>query len=452
MNSPVPSAADHSPPTAQQEQALPETSRTGCESQDNPHQNRGARLLSEPYTRGIGRHTLGLLLILITVFLWTASNFLASTIFADASYSKPYLVTYVNTSFFSIFLCYVAVRRAWASGGNLRKALQSKRGSTHYAPIVDHDDEPPRKSNGPQDLPQSSSSTSLMDEPTAGLENEDTERVASPEDALDNWETAKLGLEFCLLWFAANYFAAACLSYTTVASSTILTSTSSIWTLLFGALFGGEKYTLRKLLGVLASMAGITLISSVDLFGDNDELRGSFPHKTKGEIAIGDILAVASAILYGIYIIFMKKRIGNEERVSMPLFFSYVGIFNMLFLWPGFFLLHFTKIETFQLPQTRRILAIVLANAAISFVSEFCWAYAMLLTSPLIVTVGISLTIPVSLIGQMIINGQYSSLAYWAGALIVFLSFVFINGESTSRTLNQDDQLADGVVSRTHED
>ena len=107
-------------------------------------------------------------------------------------------------------------------------------------------------------------------------------------------------------------------------------------------------------------MAGITLISSVDLFGDNDELRGSFPHKTKGEIAIGDILAVASAILYGIYIIFMKKRIGNEERVSMPLFFSYVGIFNMLFLWPGFFLLHFTKIETFQLPQTRRILAIVL--------------------------------------------------------------------------------------------
>ena len=82
----------------------------------------------------------------------------------------------------------------------MRKALQSKRGSTHYAPIVDHDDEPPRKSNGPQDLPQSSSSTSLMDEPTAGLENEDTERVASPEDALDNWETAKLGLEFCLLW------------------------------------------------------------------------------------------------------------------------------------------------------------------------------------------------------------------------------------------------------------
>ena len=59
-----------------------------------------------------------------------------------------------------------------------------------------------------------------------------------------------------------------------------------------------------------------------------------------------------------------------------------------------------------------------------------CWAYAMLLTSPLVVTVGLSLTIPLSLVGQMILNSQTSSLAYWIGAGIVFLSFIFINHES----------------------
>jgi solute carrier family 35 protein F5 len=53
----------------------------------------------------------------------------------------------------------------------------------------------------------------------------------------------------------------------------------------------------------------------------------------------------------------------------------------------------------------------------------------MLLTSPLVVTVGLSMTIPLSLIGQMLIHGQYSGVVYWVGATVVLLSFVFINRE-----------------------
>ncbi len=54
----------------------------------------------------------------------------------------------------------------------------------------------------------------------------------------------------------------------------------------------------------------------------------------------------------------------------------------------------------------------------------------MLLTTPLVVTVGLSMTIPLSLIGQMILSSQYSSGLYWVGALVVLLSFLFINHES----------------------
>lgn len=62
--------------------------------------------------------------------------------------------------------------------------------------------------------------------------------------------------------------------------------------------------------------------------------------------------------------------------------------------------------------------------------SDYTWAYAMLLTTPLVVTVGLSLTIPLSLVGQMILNSQYSSGLYWAGAVVMVLSFLFINHES----------------------
>ena len=70
-------------------------------------------------------------------------------------------------------------------------------------------------------------------------------------------------------------------------------------------------------------------------------------------------------------------------------------------------------------------------NSATSLVSDLCWAYSMLLTSPLVVTVGLSLTIPLSLVGQMIEYSQTSSVSYWIGAFVVLLSFVIVNHESS---------------------
>jgi len=61
----------------------------------------------------------------------------------------------------------------------------------------------------------------------------------------------------------------------------------------------------------------------------------------------------------------------------------------------------------------------------------------MLLTTPLVVTVGLSMTIPLSLIGQMILSSQYSSAWYWVGAFIVLLSFLFINHESKDEDESQ---------------
>jgi len=59
----------------------------------------------------------------------------------------------------------------------------------------------------------------------------------------------------------------------------------------------------------------------------------------------------------------------------------------------------------------------------------------MLLTSPLVVTVGLSLTIPLSLVGQIILDRQYSSVMYWFGAAVVFISFIFINREEAKESV-----------------
>jgi solute carrier family 35 protein F5 len=259
------------------------------------------------------------------------------------------------------------------------------------------------------------------------------------------FETMRLSFEFCILWTLANYFVSACLQYTTVASSTILTSTSSVFTLIFGVMFRVEAFTFRKTLGIFASLAGIVLISSIDLSGDNNEHRGDFPEKSSQEIAVGNTLALISAVIYGMYAVLMKKRITDESRINMPLFFGFVGAVNFLLFWPGLIILHVTGIETFELPPDSRVMIIILCNSLASLISDMTWAYAVLLTSPLVTTVGLSLTIPCSLIGQMIINNQTAGAWYWIGALLVLVSFIFVSQE--------DEQLQDAQSdAKRHDD
>lgn len=52
------------------------------------------------------------------------------------------------------------------------------------------------------------------------------------------------------------------------------------------------------------------------------------------------------------------------------------------------------------------------------------------MTTPLVVTVGLSLTIPLSLIGEILQYSQYSSFTYWIGAAVVFISFIVVSRES----------------------
>lgn len=252
--------------------------------------------------------------------------------FADGSYNKPFFLLYVNISMFAFALIPMGIRHVmqygWpASKRTLLEAWYEIRQGRSYQKVATVDDE------------DAMAGESLLVDDTGSLGENKSE-------ALSLAETFWLSLEFSMLWFAANYFASACLEYTSVGSVTILTSTSSIWTLIFCALAGVEGFTVRKLLGVLASLAGVVLISSLDMSGASDEMRGDFPEKSRTEIAIGDAMAFFSAIVYGVYVTVMKKRAVDEDRMNMTLFFGIVGVLNLLLLWPLFIILHITGIET----------------------------------------------------------------------------------------------------------
>ena len=84
--------------------------------------------------------------------------------------------------------------------------------------------------------------------------------------------------------------------------------------------------------------------------------------KAEDPFLTSHLLALISAILYGLYTTLMKKRAGTEARIDLLLFFGFVGLFNMIVMFPGLFFVHYTGIEAFELPPTKRITSIVLVS------------------------------------------------------------------------------------------
>ncbi|KAG0260309.1 hypothetical protein DFQ27_003617 [Actinomortierella ambigua] len=261
-------------------------------------------------------------------------------------------------------------------------------------------------------------------------------------------EIAQVSFTFCILWFAANWCTNASLAYTTVASSTILASMSGFFTLAIGAFMKTELFSTLKLLAVCSSVIGVILVSKSDHGGElNEPTQPSAP-------LFGDFLALLSAMFYGCYTVLLKVRIQNESRVNMPLFFGFVGLFNLALLWPVFGILHWTGIEPFELPQGSRIVWMIAINALVgTFVSDYLWLLSMLMTSPLVVTLGLSLTIPLALLGDVVGYGRVLGTGYWIGAGLVLAGFFGVNGVTLSEqgALDAKDSAAiQGDAARRH--
>ena len=66
----------------------------------------------------------------------------------------------------------------------------------------------------------------------------------------------------------------------------------------------------------------------------------------------------------------------------------------------------------------------------ITFSSDYLYVLAMLKTTPLVVTIGLSLTIPMAVAGDFLLLRPVQAQVI-AGALLVFLSFVVIGVENS---------------------
>lgn len=110
----------------------------------------------------------------------------------------------------------------------------------------------------------------------------------------------ELASTFWPLWLVANLFAVFSYQFTTVASATILTSTSTVWTLLLGAFAGTRRISRCTIGSVSLSLFGVVVITRFDMA----ELRS---HAARNQV-LGNALALLSALSYSDYAILLKTN------------------------------------------------------------------------------------------------------------------------------------------------
>jgi len=316
-------------------------------------------------------HTLGVLLTVIVACVWVAASQLIEVIFQDLSFDKPYFLTYFNTVGFTF----------WLLGGLCVPRWRAKLATPPPEPLLEVNAEPSR---------------------------------------CGAWTYVFTALSVCPAWMLANYLFNVSLDMTSVASNSVLSSTSNIWTMLFSACFLQERVDPVKVLAVIVAVGGAALVSTSDAGDGHGSKMGD------GAWAwAGDALALVSACMYGVYSVMLKRLVPEgDNALSMPLVFGFIGAAVLLGGWPVFVVLDSTGLEPFELPRPR-VLAFLALNAAVGTnLSDVLWARALQLTSPLVATLGLSLTIPIGMLSDVALRGKAFSALYVFGALLILVGFV----------------------------
>ena len=142
-----------------------------------------------------------------------------------------------------------------------------------------------------------------------------------------------IAIVLCPLWFIANCCYNYALLYTSVASSTVISNLSGGFTLFFSWLYGIEKITYSKLLGLTICFVGVGMVAMADKNAD-ENISVVDQSTTSSRSILGDSMAVFGAMGYGLYTTVLRVKVMDDESASMQLLLGYMGLVNALILSP----------------------------------------------------------------------------------------------------------------------
>jgi solute carrier family 35 protein F5 len=224
------------------------------------------------------------------------------------------------------------------------------------------------------------------------------------------------------VWFIANWAYNAALGDTSIASSTVLASMCSVFSLGLAIAVGDEKFSYHKVIGCMIGISG-TLLTALHDFNTPDGEDDACAEECKVALR-GDLLALFAA--FGFSINAVQLRVicpKNEDLYSMQLLLGYVGLVNLVVLSPYAFY-HLAG----ELDMTLFVFGLVVVRGLFDYViSDFLHFRAVVLTNATVASVGLGLTIPMAFCADYFIGASHIvSPESLLGATAVMVSFVVV--------------------------
>lgn len=285
----------------------------------------------------------GFILLSLVVIIWVGSSTLIQEVQENFNFEHPFLLTYFSTSLFSLYTIDILLKR---------QKIQNK------------------------ELPSVKSSF-------------------------------KHAAMFFPIYFLANYLFNFSLINTSIASTTIISSTTGVITYTLSIFLVKAKAEILKFVAVLFSLGGIASISYVNSEYDSSSL-------------IGNAMALISAILYSFYCILLSAK---SEKMHLPHMYACLGLINTIGIIPVFPIFNYSGLEPFIIPSNTVILLLLLNGIVCTMFSELLWAYSIKYLNAPVCTFGSSLTIPLSLIIDYLLYSYTYQIFYLFGAIFIVLAF-----------------------------
>ena len=353
---------------------------------------------------------LGLFFIVLVAWIWAASSMLAQYLYDDPSACSPFLLTYIGVALFAMLLPMKHLTDRLNVYGSSECAAEP------CTPV------PIDTSNEHEyDLVTPYQKIAMAGFPDDDSISSRTGHSFKP----DHWthlQHIRAAIQIAPVWMIANWAYNAALAQTSIASSTVLASMCSVFSLGLAIFTGDEQFSFWKAVGCALGIAGTILTAAHDWYTPDGDPDGCA--EACQDALMGDLLALAAAFGFSVNAIqFRLLCPKNEELYSMQLLLGYMGLINLIF-WSPYAI--YKLALHINMPFV--VFTLVVLRGLFDYViSEYLHFRAVVLTNATVASVGLGLTIPMAFGADFFIGAtNIATPLSLLGALAVLASFVVV--------------------------